>query len=273
MRTEAIDRLSGGRTATDLAPAFGNWLRWLFPGPHARDAAILEAVRPGQGRPGTGMSDIFREIDEDLRRERMGKVWKKYGNWVIAAALLIVASTAGWRGWEYWRNKQAEAAGARFEKALELVREGKDSDAEKALAEVAADAPGGYRILARLRGAAETAKRDPDAGVAAWRTIAGDASAGAVVQDLARLRVGYLLVDKAPYADLAKEIESLTSPANSWRNAARELLAVSALKANDMTNAAKWLDQIVSDREAPQSLRQRAESFLGLVAGGPVRTQ
>ncbi|MET0606079.1 MAG: tetratricopeptide repeat protein [Beijerinckiaceae bacterium] len=219
------------------------------------------------------MSDIFREIDEDLRRERMGALWKKYGNWVVTAALLIVAGTAGWRGWEYWRTREAEAAGARYEKALELARDSKDAEAEQAFSAVVAQAPGGYRILARMRGAAEIAKRDPEAGVAAWRAIAGDAGVGGVIQDLARIRIGYLIVDKASYADLAKETESLTASGSAYRNAARELLALSALKSGDTTNAAKWLDQIVADREAPQGMRQRAEAFLGFVAGGQVRTQ
>lgn len=219
------------------------------------------------------MSDIFREIDEDMRRERMGELWKKYGSWVVAAAVLVVLATAGWRGYEFWRSREAQAAGARFEKALEAARDNKEAEAEKQFAEIAADAPGGYRILARLRGAAEISKRDPDAGVAAWRAVAGDSGVGSVLQDLARARVGYLLVDKVAYADLAKEIEGLTAASNPWRNAARELLGVSALKAGDLTNAGKWFDQIVADREAPANMRKRAEDFLGFVAGGAVRTQ
>ncbi|MBN9061897.1 MAG: hypothetical protein BGP06_11855 [Rhizobiales bacterium 65-9] len=219
------------------------------------------------------MSDIFREIDEDMRRERMGKLWQKYGSWVVAAAILIVVAVAGWRGYEYWRNRQAQAAGAQFEKALELARENKDAESEKAFAAIAADAPGGYRILARLRGASETAKLDPDKGVEAWKAIAADAGVGAVIQDLARLRAGYIQIDKVAYAELSKDLESLTGAGNAWRNEARELLGVSALKAGDSAEAGKWLDQIVSDRDAPAALRKRAEDYLGLVAGGAVRTQ
>ena len=192
------------------------------------------------------MSDIFREIDEEMRRERMGEIWKKYGSLIVAFALLIVLGTAAWRGYEYWRSLQAQQAGARYEKAMELARDGKPDEAEKAFAAIAGDAPGGYRILARMRAASETAKTDPDAGVTAWRAIAADSGVGAVSQDMARLRIGYLLVDKTPYADFAKEIEGLAQVGNPWRNAARELLAVSALKANETASAAKWLDQIVA---------------------------
>ncbi|WP_342362225.1 tetratricopeptide repeat protein [Terrarubrum flagellatum] len=219
------------------------------------------------------MSDIFREIDEDLRRERMGLMWKKYGGLIVGAAFLLVLATAGWRGWQYWQGKQAQEAGGRFEKALELSRDGKDSEAEKAFVTISADAPAGYRILARLRGAAELSKIDPDSGIAAWRAIAADSGVGAVTQDLARVRVGYLLLDKAAYADLAKEMEPIAVPSNPWRNEAREILGASALKASDLANAGKWFDQIVSDRDAPPGIRQRAEAFLGFVAGGPARTQ
>lgn len=219
------------------------------------------------------MTDIFREIDEDMRRERMGKLWQKYGSFVVAAAVLLVIAVAGWRGWEYWRARQEQAAGAQFEKALELARDNKNAEAEKAFAAIAAEAPGGYRIIARLRGAAEEAKLDPEKGVAAWKAIAADAGVGSVVQDLARLRAGYIEIDKVSYADLSKDIDSLAGAGNPWRNEARELLGLSALKAGDRTEAGKWFDQIVSDRDAPAALRKRAEDYLGLVAGGPVRTQ
>jgi hypothetical protein len=43
------------------------------------------------------MSDIFQEVEEDVRRERYEKLWKKYGNYIIALAVLIVAGVAAWQ--------------------------------------------------------------------------------------------------------------------------------------------------------------------------------
>ena len=73
------------------------------------------------------MSDtqFIREIDEDLRRDRLLKLWEQYGVYVVIAAFLIVAATGGWRGWEWYQTREGLAAGTRFESALALAESGK----------------------------------------------------------------------------------------------------------------------------------------------------
>ena len=64
----------------------------------------------------------------------------------------------GWRGYQYLEAQKAAEAGAAFDKAAELSEANKHAEAEAAFADLAAKAPSGYRILARLRTAAEVAK-------------------------------------------------------------------------------------------------------------------
>ncbi|MGA7040123.1 MAG: tetratricopeptide repeat protein, partial [Pseudolabrys sp.] len=61
------------------------------------------------------MADIFHEVDEEVRREQLKKLWDRYSLYLIAAAILIVAAIAAWRGYEYWVAKRAATAGAAFE--------------------------------------------------------------------------------------------------------------------------------------------------------------
>lgn len=212
------------------------------------------------------MADIFNEIEEDLRRERVRKVWDKYGKYIIALAVLIVACVAGWRGYDYYHQQQAQAAGARLQDALALAGAGKTAEAEAALATLEKDAPTGYRLLTRFRLAAEIAKRDPAEGVKAYDGLAADAGSGSVLQGLARIRAAYLLVDTAPYADLAARVEPLTGSGEPWRHSAREILGLSAWRTRDLTQASKWFDAIVGDAEVPSPARQRAELMLQLIA-------
>ena len=99
----------------------------------------------GQDGSGTIVADIFHEVDEEVRREQLKKLWDRYSIYLIALAVLIVAGMAGWRGYEYWVAKKAAAAGAEFEAAITLNEEGKRAEAEAAFAKVAAEAPAGYR--------------------------------------------------------------------------------------------------------------------------------
>src|SRR5271170_4123786 len=131
------------------------------------------------------MSDIFREVDEDVRRDRAAEFWKKYQNYIIGAAVVVFVATGGWRFYEWRRIQAAEAAGARFEDALALERAGKDGEADAAFAKIAGDAPAGYMALARLSAAAALAKSDPARAIPAYDALAEDASLGPLFRETA----------------------------------------------------------------------------------------
>ena len=212
------------------------------------------------------MSDIFQEVDEEVRREQFKKLWQQYGNYVVAACLLVIVGGGAWRGYERWETKKAAEAGAAFEQAMTLAEAGKNQEAEAAFAKLATEGTAGYRILARLREAAELGRTDGKAAVKAYDEIAADKSVPRVIEDLAAMRAGLLLVDSVSYAELRARLEPLTVTERSFRHSARELLALSAWKAGDMSAARQWTDMIVSDPGAPAAARSRAEVLSELIA-------
>ncbi|MCA1503415.1 tetratricopeptide repeat protein [Bradyrhizobium sp. NBAIM02] len=211
------------------------------------------------------MSELFDEVNEEVRREQFKKLWDKYSIYFIALMVLIVAGVGGWQGYRYLEAKKAAEAGAAFEKAVELSEQGKHEDAEKAFTELAAKAPSGYRTLARLRAAAEAASRDPKAAAKMYDDIAADRSIGGEWQDLAKIRAAGLLLDSAGYADMQQRLEASAAPKSTFRHSAREMLALSAWRNNDMTAARKWLEAIDGDGETPPGLRSRAEALQALL--------
>jgi hypothetical protein len=217
------------------------------------------------------MADIFREVEEDVRRDRALAFWKKYGNVLVALALLAVAGTAAWRGWVYWQTKQSEAAGARYEQAIEDSKAGRSEEADKELQALASGGARGYEQLSRLRLAAELGKSDLEAALKAYDGIASDTGYSALMRDIARLRAGMLVADTASLAELKTRLEPLLAPGGALGANARELLGLAALKAGDYEAAGKWLDEIITDQAAPASLRQRADLLLAIVRAGPVK--
>lgn len=219
------------------------------------------------------MADIFREIDEEVRRDKAAAIWSRYGGVFIALAVIAVAGVAGWQYWQHREAQASQAVGARLEAALKSSRAGEGDEAETSLKDLAATAPAGYRQIARFRLAAETAKTAPTDGAAAFDALANDASLDPLYRDLARLRAGMLRVDLVPYDELRAALEPLATPQGVWRHSAREFLGIAALKANRFEDAGRWFDAIVTDPQAPQVLRQRTDLYLALVRGGPVETK
>ena len=212
------------------------------------------------------MADIFHEVDEEVRREQLKKLWDRYSIYLIALAVLIVAGIAGWRGYEYWVAKRAATAGAAFEAAITLNEQAKYAEAEAAFAKVAADAPEGYRVLARMRAAGALAQIKPADAIKAYDELAADTSLETTWQDLAAVRAGMLLVDTASLADMRKRLDPLAEPTRSFRHTARELLALSAWRNHDLAAAKRYLDMIATDAESPMGARARADVLSGLIA-------
>ena len=213
------------------------------------------------------MSDIFQEVDEEVRRDKAAEFWKKHQNLIFGAAALIVLASAGYRFYDYQRAKAAEAAGAQFQQALAALQADKGADASATLDAIAAQAPAGYRAVARLTAAGLKAKTDASAAIAAFDALGADASLGPLFQDAARLRAALLRLDIA--AEAAKgeaELKTLAGGASVYRRTARLALGALALGRQDTDGAASWLNQVVADPEASRGERQQAEHGLGLVA-------
>jgi hypothetical protein len=212
------------------------------------------------------VSDIFNEVDEEVRREQLKKLWERYGNYLVALCVLVILGVAAWRGYDWWQAKQAAQSGPAFEQAAALAEAGKHQEAEAAFAKLATDGTAGYRVLAGLRQAAELARTDSKAAVAAYDQIAADKNAGSAIEDLAAVRAGLLLVDSAPYAELRTRLEPLTAADRTFRHSAREILALSAWKSGDLTAARQWTDLIITDPQSPSGARSRAEVLSELIS-------
>jgi hypothetical protein len=211
------------------------------------------------------VSELFDEVDEDVRRDQLKKLWDRYSIYIVAGALLIVAAVGGWRGYEYLDAKKAAEAGAAFGQAVELSEQNKHAEAQAAFTDLAAKAPSGYRTMARLRAAAEAASREPQAAAKMYDDIAADRSVSARERDLAKVRAAGLLLETSSYPEMLARLEPATVPGSTFRHSARELLALSAWHANDTAAARQWLDLIANDGETPPTLRSRAEALQALL--------
>ena len=213
------------------------------------------------------MSDIIREVDEELRRERFMKLWARYGIYVVAAAVLVVVAVGGWRAWDWYVTREAAKSGARFEAAIALANQGRRFEAEAEFNALAKEGTAGYRLLARFRAAAEAGKSDAGAGVVAYDAIAADTSIESAIRDIARVQAGLLLVDTASVAEITSRMQLLLLPSNPYRNSARELLGLAHYRTGEREAAAKLFGEILADPEVPPSMRNRVQLMGTLLAG------
>jgi hypothetical protein len=213
------------------------------------------------------VGDIFREIDEELRQDKLAKWWKQYGNYVIAAAVLVVVAVGGVSWWQQREMNRQLALGSRFAAAEALAREDKAAEAAAQFAALARDASPGYATLARMYEAGLKARTgDVGGAIAIYDQIAGDSSVDRPFRDAATVLAAVNAIDLPDYdlAALSARLEPLVAPRVAFRHSAMELLALIAQKKGDNAKAREYLTRIADDLEAPQGVRSRATQLLAL---------
>jgi hypothetical protein len=206
---------------------------------------------------------LFREVDEEVRQDQFKKIWARYGNLIIAACLALIAVVAGIKGWQYWQVRQSEQAAETFSKVIADIEAGKTSDAVPLAESIGHQ---GFGNLARMAEAAALGKagKNPEA-VKIYDAIAADPQVGSGMQDAARVRAAYLLVDTLPPNELATRLSGLDAEKSAWRNAVHEILALSAYRTGDYALADRHANEIVADITAAPAVRQRAQMLVQLV--------
>jgi hypothetical protein len=214
-------------------------------------------------------SDTFiREVDEELRRDQLKALWTRFGPLFIAVCVLIVAVTAGYRGWLWWEERKAAEAGDRFMAALTKIESGDREAGEAELAAIAEQSETGYSALARLRLAGEKAAAGakPEA-LAAYDEVANDTSVPGPLRDLGRIRAALLALDTRDLAGAKERAETLNTAGNAWRHAAREVIGTAAYEAGDLQAARDAFLEIQQDAQTPPDLWVRSGLMISLIDG------
>ncbi|MCY3670734.1 MAG: tetratricopeptide repeat protein [Alphaproteobacteria bacterium] len=205
------------------------------------------------------MADIFREVDEEVRAERAKGLWRKYGVFVVGAAVLAVLAVGGFQLWKHMQAEAAAEASLRLEQAASLAGEDKPGDAIEAFATLAAEG-GGAGLLAGFGEAAELARQgNTDAALTRYKALAADEDAAPVYRDLARLFQGMIELDAGrPEAAIAT-VEGLSG---ALRHSAAETIAAARAALGETTAAVAGFKALADDLEAPVGVRRRAAEML-----------
>jgi len=211
--------------------------------------------------------NLFEEIQEDLQRQKMEALWKKYGPLVLAAAVAIVIATAGITSWRSWKKDHNQEATSTL---IELMNQS-NADATKqvtVLEEFATKNHGASQAtFALLRAAAEAAKEGKlDKALAIYDDVAGDGKTDPAFRQLADLLAVQAQMDKGNAVLLERRLQPLLADNAPWRYSAMEDEGYLALRDGDKAKAQQIFTELSQDASAPQSLSLRAADVLRYVS-------
>jgi hypothetical protein len=200
------------------------------------------------------VTDVFREVDEEVRREQLLKLWQRYAKHVIAAVAVVVVAVVAIVGWREWQEQR------RIERANAYLAAAALPPAEAVEAfEAMGEKRDGYGVLARLRRAAGLVELNRKAeALAAFAEIAADTDVPQPYRDLATVLHAQNGLGQTDAAELTRRLEPLTAPENPWRFSALELTALAELGAGHTAKARSLFLTLADDPAAPAGVRGRA---------------
>lgn len=203
--------------------------------------------------------EFIREVDEDLLRDRWMTLWRRYGRLLIGAAVLLVVGVAADQAWNAWRQSQIDAEAVRYNEAQAPLGNEQWKEAASALEGFAGTADPGYATLARLQQATALERGgDRSAAVAALDAIVADQKSDVLLRDLSSLYAAQLQLDTGSPADLRARLVPLAEAGRPWRNSAREMLALVAIRAGETQQANEILTALADDADVTPAQKQRA---------------
>jgi hypothetical protein len=213
-------------------------------------------------------SEVFREVDEDYRRDQMIAFWRRYGTAVAAAAVVVMIAALGVNFYIQRQQAEKEVETARFEAMLSDIQPGNEQEAIQNLAAYAATAKPMQATLAMLT---EASLRQRSGNITAaaqvYHQIADGDQAPQDLKDLAVVRLGYIAADSDKPEPLIPRLQAIADKMSPWRFSAREAVALLTAKAGQREQAAKMFSDLGQAPGAPFDLAQRARALADLYRG------
>lgn len=207
-------------------------------------------------------SDSFiEEVSEEVRRDKLFGLFRRYG-WIgIAAIVVLVGATA----WNEYRAARAQTQAAAFGDALrEALDTGDAVQRDQALAQIVTS--GGQDVIRALAQASDPTQ-GKDQAIAALDGLIARSDLDPIYRDLAILRRVLILGTDLPTAERDASLVDLAVAGRPYAPLARELQALALIEAGDKAGAITALTALVSDNSAPAGLRQRATALITALGG------
>lgn len=216
------------------------------------------ALKPDEGET------FLREVDEELRKEQMGRFVTRYGWWIVAAVVLFIGAIGGWIWWQGREQANAAAEAETLIEALDSIEAGNRAAATTRIDRLADSDIEGYRAAALFtRANTQIAAGNSPAAIATLKSIAEDEAFDPSYREAALVRQTLLEYDSLGPREVIRRLRPLAGEGSAWLGTAGEMVAVAYLKVNRPDLAGPIFARIARDENVPATIRTRAVQMAG----------
>lgn len=215
------------------------------------------------------MSDtdsFIEEVTEEVRRDRLFLLFRRYG-WIAVALIALIVGGASYN--EYRKSQERTSAESLGDDIIAALAKNDAAGRASELSQITSDSAGGQAILQFMVSAAQANSDQLDAAVAGLATIAGNSELPLIYRQIATFKSLTLQAETLPVADRRLQFEALAKPGAPLRLLAQEQLALIEIADGQTNPAITRLQAILQDAETGRDLQQRARQLIVALGGTP----
>ena len=205
------------------------------------------------------------EVNEEVRRDRLYGLLRRYG-WIAILLVVLIVGGAAWN--EFRKANQRAAAESLGDAVIAALEEEQPAARLAALAEIdPGDDPDTAAFLALMRSGATLDADDRDAAVASLTELAGRGDISPVYRDLAILKSVMIAGSGIAPEDRITQLQGLSLPGAPFRLPALEQIALAEVERGETDAALALFSEILGDSASSDGLRRRAAQMIVALGG------
>ncbi len=209
---------------------------------------------------------FIREIDEELKNEKLKKIWDKYGLFIIIFVVLAVSAAVSFETFKAWNEKRNQEFSDTYAYALNLQNQGRYAEAMEVLDKLQKSKKAVYSDIAEIQMANIMMEQNKvEEAIAILENVVSDKDFNPQMKQIATIKLASYKLDYAPSEEIQSMLAPLVRENGVWTNIAKEMLAMLAVRDGDLDRAKTLYQEISVAANTPETLKARAQDMLNVI--------
>jgi hypothetical protein len=215
------------------------------------------------------VTDIFEEVDESLRQDKAGELWKKYSLWVYGVIVIAILGVGINEFIKWQRSQEIDKSAKVYDVGAVAMEKNDFNGARTAFSQLKSDNTGYSKLIGHMLAGIDQKLTNDSAAISKDFSDAAAKDPDGILGSLATLKLAYLKADTATLPELQAIVKPVISQGGYAASLAKEIVAAKKLATGDIEGARQDYQALSLEIESPQAMKLRVSQVLQTLPPAP----